>query len=256
MTVQQFADGGALAVALAARILDAIRSAPGLVLGLPTGRTPLALYRALRQQSARQHVDWSRVRTFNLDEFAGLGRGDEGSYRAFMQAELFDHVSTSPDLIDMPDGRAPDLAAECRRYEEAIAAAGGMDLLVLGIGVNGHIGFNEPADGLHARTHVAELQAATRAANAPLFGGDPARVPPRALSMGMATILAAQEVVLIATGSEKAAAVAGMIDGLITPRLPASFLQLHPRVTVMLDDAAAGGAGRPRHDGPAGAVRF
>jgi glucosamine-6-phosphate deaminase len=252
VTIQQCADGGALASALAARILDAIRRTPRLVLGLPTGRTPLALYRALREQSARDHADWSRVRTFNLDEFVGRGGADPGSYRAFMHAELFDHVSLDPAHVDMPDGRAPDLAAECRRYEQAIIAAGGLDLLVLGIGLNGHIGFNEPADGLHARTHVAELQEATRAANAPLFGGDPGRVPHRAVSMGMATILAARAIVLIATGAEKSAAVAGMIDGPITPRLPASFLQLHPCVAVMLDAAAAGG--RARQPGPADAL--
>ena len=243
MTIQQFNDAGALASALASRILESLRRAPGLVLGLPTGRTPLALYRELREQSARTHADWSRTRTFNLDEFAGLGGADPGSYRAFMQAELFDHVSLDLAHVDMPDGRAADLAAECGRYEQAIAAAGGIDLLVLGIGVNGHIGFNEPAEGLQARTHVAELQEATRAANAPPFGGDLGRVPRRALSMGMATILSARDIVLIATGANKAAAVAAMIGGPITPRLPASFLQLHPRVVVMIDEAAAGPAG-------------
>lgn len=255
MTIQRFEDEAALAAALATRVLDAIVANPRLVLGLPTGRTPLVLYRELRERglshrgpkadlSRRSRKakadDWSQVRTFNLDEFVGLAPEHPGSYRAFMQAELFDHVSIEPAHIGMLDGTAADLKAECRRYEEAIASAGGIDLQLLGIGANGHIGFNEPADGLCARTHIAALEPRTREANAQWFGGDWTAVPERALSMGMATILGAREIVLIATGAEKAAAVAGLVEGLITPRLPASFLQLHPRTTVMLDRAAAG----------------
>jgi glucosamine-6-phosphate deaminase len=157
------------------------------------------------------------------------------SYRAFMQVELFDHVTLDPVNIGFLNGAAPDLVAECRRYEAAIETAGGIDLQILGIGANGHIGFNEPADGLCAHTHIAELEPETRAANAPRFGGDWRRVPERALSMGMSTILNAREVVLIATGEEKADAVRGMVEALISTRLPASILQVHPRVTVMLD---------------------
>ena len=240
MKIQRFDHEEALAATLGERLLDRVARAPRLVLGLPAGRTPLALYRALRERTARDLVDWSRVRTFNLDEFAGLGGRDAGSYRAVMDAELFSHLPIDPANIGMLDGRAPDLAAECRRYEAAIAAAGGIDIQILGIGANGHIGFNEPAGELHAHTHVATLQPATRDANAVLFGGDPDRVPARALSMGMATILGAREIVMIATGEEKAECVAGMINGLITTRLPASFLQVHPRVTVMLDQGAYG----------------
>ncbi len=239
MNIERFDNEDALASTLAARLIEAISLKPRLVLGLPTGRTPVALYREVRSRSQRGHVDWSQVRTFNLDEFAGLGGGDAGSYRAYMQAELFDHVRMEPLNVGMLDGRAADLAAECARYERAIDQAGGIDIQVLGIGANGHIGFNEPADALEAETHVAALQAATRAANAGWFGGDVARVPTHALSMGMATILHAREIVLMATGEEKAAAVAGMIDGPITTRLPASLLQVHSRVTVMLDRGAA-----------------
>jgi glucosamine-6-phosphate deaminase len=239
LTIERFADDDALAAALATRVLAAIAANPALVLGLPTGRTPLALYKELRERSAGNRVDWSGVRTFNLDEFVGLDGDHPGSYRAFMQAELFDHVSITPEHIGMLDGRAADLRAECRRYEAAIAAAGGIDLQVLGIGTNGHIGFNEPADGLCAHTHVADLEQQSRAANAQLFGGDWRAVPERALSMGMGTILGARNIVLIATGGEKADAVYGMIEGLITTQLPASFLQVHPRVTVMLDAGAS-----------------
>ena len=239
MTTERFDSEEALAAALATRVLEAMVANPTLVLGLPTGRTPLALYRELRERSRGGRIDWSGVRTFNLDEFVGLDGSHPGSYRAFMQAELFAHVSIDPVNIGMLNGRAADLKAECRRYEAAIAAAGGIDLQLLGIGANGHIGFNEPADGLCAHTHIADLERRSREANAQWFGGDWTAVPPRALSMGMATILGARQIVLIATGAEKADAVYGMIEGLITPRLPASFLQVHPRVTVALDDAAA-----------------
>jgi len=235
VTIQRFDDEDALAAALATRVLEAIVANPELVLGLPTGRTPLAFYRELRERSG----DWSKVRTFNLDEFVGVDGDHPGSYRAFMQSELFDHVSIDPANIGMLDGRAPDLKAKCRRYEAAIADADGIDLQILGIGANGHIGFNEPADGLCAHTHIAELEQKSREANAQLFGGDWTAVPGRALSMGMATILGARNIVLMATGQEKADAVHQMIEGLITPQVPASFLQVHPRVTVMLDAKAA-----------------
>lgn len=250
ITIETYDSEEALAGTLAARLVDAIARAPRVVLGLPTGRTSVALYRALRDRARRARLDWTGVYTFNLDEFVGLGGADAGSYRAFMQAELFDHIPVRPTHVGMLDGRAPDLDQECRRYEQAIRAAGGIDIQLLGIGANGHIGFNEPAEGLQARTHVAVLQAQTRAANAALFGGDPARVPERALSMGMGTILEARQIVLIATGCEKAAAVAGAVHGLVTTRLPASFLQLHPHVTLMLDRAAAAELARPRtHSG-------
>ena len=239
MTIQRFDDEAALAAALATRVLEAIVANPELVLGLPTGRTPLAFYRELRERSGRNRIDWSLVRTFNLDEFVGVDGDHPGSYRTFMQTELFDHVSIDPANIGMLDGRARDLTAECRRYEAEIADADGIDLQILGIGANGHIGFNEPADGLCAHTHIAELEQKSREANAQLFGGDWTAVPERALSMGMATILGARNIVLMATGREKADAVYQMIEGLITPQLPASFLQVHPRVTVMLDREAS-----------------
>ena len=239
MNIERFEDDDALSAALATYVLERIVARPSLVLGLPTGRTPLGLYRELRERSGGDRIDWSQVRTFNLDEFAGFDPAHPNSYRAFMQAELFDHVSIEPANIGFLNGAARDLKDECRRYEDAIDVAGGIDLQILGIGANGHIGFNEPADGLCAHTHVAELQQESREANAQRFGGDWQQVPERALSMGMATILNARDIVLMATGDEKADAVHGMIEGLITTQLPASILQVHPRVTVMLDRAAA-----------------
>jgi glucosamine-6-phosphate deaminase len=234
----------ALARALAGAIADAIRRKPDIVLGLPTGRTPILLYRELIAATHQTSLEWSRVRTFNLDEFVGLGDGVPGSYRRFMEDQLFRHVNISRANIGFLNGRASDIAAECERYERAIASAGGIDLILLGIGANGHIGFNEPCNVLPARTHRVVLEEPTRAANALWFGGDIAAVPRAALSMGMATILNAREIVLMATGEGKADAVSEMVAGGITTGLPASFLQLHPRVTAMLDDDAAAGLNR------------
>jgi glucosamine-6-phosphate deaminase len=231
----------ALARTLAATIAETIRRKPDIVLGLPTGRTPILLYRELVATTHATSLDWSRVRTFNLDEFVGLGDGVPGSYRRFMDDQLFRHVNIPPANVGFLNGRASDSDAECERYERAIASAGGIDLMLLGIGGNGHIGFNEPRHVLPARTHRVVLEEPTRAANALWFGGDLAAVPRAALSMGMATILNAREVVLVATGEGKADAVREMVAGGITTELPASFLQLHPHVTVMLDEDAAAG---------------
>jgi glucosamine-6-phosphate deaminase len=236
VTVQVFDDVQALAAALATGVRVALAEKPSLVLGLPTGRTPLPFYQALR---AGPHADWSQVRTFNLDEFVGVAPSSPNSYRAYMQRELFGPAGVPADHVGFLDGCAPDLDAECERFEQAIAAAGGIDLMILGIGTNGHIGFNEPGPYLHARSHRAQLQPGTRQSNAAMFGGDVARVPEAALSMGMATILQARSVVLMATGAGKAGVVQAMMDGHITTAVPASFLQLHPRATVMLDRAAA-----------------
>ena len=239
MKCQAYPSEAALSAALARIVLDSIRRLPGLVLGLPTGRTPLGLYAELARLSASEQVDWSDVRTFNLDEFVGVTPAEPGSYRAFMQKHLFQHVNIRQSNIGFLDGSALDMTAECQRYERAIAEAGGIDLLVLGIGGNGHIGFNEPAEALAARTHLVTLDAPTRAANALWFEGDLSRVPREALTMGMATILRARAIVLIATGEAKAEAVRAMLYGGVTTAVPASFLQLHPQVNVLLDQSLA-----------------
>ena len=239
MKCQAFPSEDALAAALGRTVVDTIGRLPGVVLGLPTGRTPLGLYAELVRLTEAEHADWFDVRTFNLDEFVGLAPNEPGSYRAFMQERLFRHVNIRSEHIGFLDGTARDVEAECERYERAIAAAGGIDLLVLGIGANGHIGFNEPADALVARTHLIRLDAPTRAANALWFGGDVLQVPRQALTMGMATILGARAIVLIATGEAKADAVGAMLYGDVTTAVPASFLQLHPQVSVMLDQSLA-----------------
>ena len=227
------------AVALARDIAAALRARPDLVLGLPTGRTPIRLYRELVRLHARGEIDFSHAATFNLDEFLGLPADHPGSYRAFMERHLFRHVNLDPARIHFLDGMASDPEAECERYERAIAAAGGIDLQLLGVGANGHNGFNEPARALSPRTHRVVLHAETRRANASLFGGDVSRVPREALSMGVATILHARRLVLLATGASKARVVERLVTGPVTTRLPASLLQLHREVDVVLDRAAA-----------------
>jgi glucosamine-6-phosphate deaminase len=228
-----------LARALARDVARVLCAKPSLVLGLPTGRTPVPLYRELLRLHARGRADFSRATTFNLDEFVGLASTDPGSYHAFMRRHLFDAVNLSRRRIHMLDGTAPDVAAECARYERAIARAGGIDLQILGLGANGHIGFNEPGRALVARTHRTRLEPATRRANAGLFGNRASRAPREALSMGMATILGARRIVLLATGAAKARCVQRMIEGPVTARLPGSFLQLHRNAEVWLDAAAA-----------------
>jgi len=244
--VTVFPDERILARALAAQIVEAIAQKPDLVLGLPTGRTPIRLYHELGAIHAKGQADFSRVTTFNLDEFLGVPPEHPGSYRAFMQEHLFSRVNIPAAQIHLLNGVAPDPLAECIRYERAIASAGGLDLQLLGIGTNGHIGFNEPARELTGSTHRVVLKPSTRHSNAALFGGDDAKVPREALSMGMATILRARRIVLIATGKSKAACVERAAHGPITTRMPASFLQLHRDVELVLDEAAASKLSRGR----------
>lgn len=234
-----FHDARTVAREIATRVADALEQKPGLVLGLPTGRTPLLFYEELAALARAGKADFSRATTFNVDEFVGVPASHPGSYRTFMQRHLFDHIDIDPSRINFLDGNARDAMEECCRYEQAIDNAGGIDLLILGIGTNGHVGFNEPADGLAARTHRVTLKPETRRSNAALFGGDPDAVPAEALSMGIGTILDAKSVVLLATGERKAACVEQLVAGPITTHLPASFLQLHPEVEIMLDTAAA-----------------
>jgi glucosamine-6-phosphate deaminase len=228
-----------LARTLAVQIAAALGQRPATVLGLATGRTPIRLYHELGTLHAHGQADFSRATTFNLDEFAGIAADHPGSYRVFMNEHLFSRVNVPPEQINFLNGAAEDADAECQRYETSIAAAGGIDLQILGIGTNGHIGFNEPGRSLDARTHRVTLTASTRRSNATLFQGDAERVPAEALSMGMATILHARRIVMIATGKSKARCVERMVNGRIETRMPASFLQLHRDVELVLDRAAA-----------------
>jgi len=239
MTAHVFETATEAAEALAAALIADIRRQPGVVLALPTGATPLPMYAALRQAVSVDPDLLAQVRTFNLDEFVGVAADDAASYRTYMNRELFHPARLSPDRVGFLDGCAADLEAECARYETQIADTGGIDVAVLGLGRNGHIGFNEPASVLQARTHVTALEATTRLANARWFGDVLDRVPERALSMGVGTILSARRVMLLATGAAKAAAVTRLRSGAVTTQLPVSLLQCHPDVTLWLDRHAA-----------------
>lgn len=239
MRISVFKDERILAKTLAGQVAQSLVEKPDLVLGLPTGRTPIRFYHELGSMHAKGQLDFARATTFNLDEFLGIPSSHPGSYRSFMQEHLFSRVNIPPERINIPNGAASDPAAECVRYEGAIAEAGGIDLQILGIGTNGHIGFNEPARELAGTTHRVVLKASTRHSNAGLFGGDESQVPKEALSMGMATIMHARRIVLIATGKSKARCIQRVVHGPITPKLPASFLQMHRHVELMLDESAA-----------------
>ena len=228
-----------VAAALAERVASTLQAKPDAVLGLASGRTPVDGYAELCRIHAAGNTDWSRASTFNLDEFAGIDGRHPGSFRTFMERHLFEGVNLRPERIHFLNGIAADLNAECDRYEAAIAAAGGIDLQLLGIGTNGHIGFNEPGDDLPVRTHRVRLMESTRRDNAMLFGNDPSRVPVEALSMGIGTILRARRIVLVATGGKKAECIRQATGGRLTTRVPASMLQVHEDVELILDREAA-----------------
>jgi glucosamine-6-phosphate deaminase len=220
-------------------IAAALRAEPALVLGLATGRTMERVYAHLVRLHRDQGLDFSACTTFNLDEYAGLPAAHPGAYRRYMDEHLFRAVNVRPERTFVPDGMAADLDAEGRRYEALIGAAGGIGLQLLGLGLTGHIGFNEPPADFASRTRPVALHPLTRAQNAECFGGDPGAVPARAITMGVATILAARRCLLLATGPGKAAILAAALEGPVTPAVPASVLQRHPDCVVIADEAAA-----------------
>lgn len=223
------------ASAVATRILaHLLREKPNAVLGLATGRTPLLLYRAL----ARLKLDWRKVTTFNLDEYVGLPKEHDQSYHSFMWEHLFRHVNISRRNVHIPDGMTRDIPKFCEQYEKRIRAAGGIDLQVLGIGSDGHIGFNEPTSSLASRTRIKTLTRQTHNDNARFFGRAD-KVPHHVITMGLGTIMEARQCLLLAFGAKKARAIAATVEGPITSINPASILQMHPKVKVCLDDVAA-----------------
>lgn len=209
---------------------------PDSVLGLATGATPLGLYEGLAELCRRGLVSFAQIRTFNLDEYLGLAKQDPQSYAHFMQEHLFRHTDINPDNVHLLDGTTQDPRNECERYEAAIDQAGGIDLQVLGLGMNGHIGFNEPGSPFGGRTRQVHLSEDTVARNSALSG---AIVPSESMSMGLRTIMNAREIVLLVSGRDKAPALAAALEGPVTPDVPASILQLHPAATVIADRASA-----------------
>lgn len=234
MTVRILDSPEAAGAAGAAVVRDCVQDKPDAVLGFATGSSPLPLYNAL----AETGVDLSRVRGFALDEYVGLPPGDPRSYAAVIQSEVVQRLGLPQGAVQVPDAAAADLDAAARDYEQAIRDAGGVDLQILGIGHNGHVAFNEPGAALDSRTRVEQLAERTRRANARFFDS-PDEVPTRCLTQGIGTILDAGHLLLIAHGADKAEIVARALQGPVSPDCPASALQLHPRVTVVLDRAAA-----------------
>jgi glucosamine-6-phosphate deaminase len=224
---------------LVARIIaKELRANPHLVLGLATGRTMESVYRVLVRMHRKESLDFSLCSTFNLDEYVGVAPGDPHSYRHYMNEHLFRLVNIDPRNTHLPNGQAPDLDAECQSYEAAMARFGGIDLQLLGIGRAGHIGFNEPLSAFRSRTRVKTLAPLTLKQNAETFGGE-GKVPPRAITMGVGTILECRRGLLLATGAEKAEIIAMAVEGPITSMISATALQLHARCTVVVDEAAA-----------------
>ncbi len=228
-----------VAAQIIARLL---REKPNAVLGLATGSTPLSLYQTL----IGMNLDWSHVTTFNLDEYIGLPQEHPQSYHSFMGGNLFRHINIAQENIHIPDGNAVDIPKFCNRYEEQIQAAGGIDLQILGIGSDGHIGFNEPTSSLASRTRIKTLTQQTCKDNARFFGSEE-DVPHHVITMGIGTIMEARLNLLLAFGANKANAIAGAVEGPITSINPASILQMHPVAKVCLDEAAAGGLQRAEY---------
>jgi glucosamine-6-phosphate deaminase len=239
LEIRVFASAQEMAEAAARRVVSVLRDRPQLVVGVPAGRTPVGVYAELARLHTAGEADFSSATAFALDEFVGIDAMHPASFHRFIREHFAEPVGLPIERFHALNGAASDLDAECARYEAAIQDAGGIGLQLLGIGANGHIGFNEPANEQIARTHRVTLLDGTRTASAPRFGGEVARVPHEALTMGIGTILQAETVVLLAAGAGKAPSVERMLRGPISTQLPASFLQAHRSVEVYLDRAAA-----------------
>ena len=222
----------------AAIIAAQVAEKPDCVLGLATGSTPIGTYKNLVEWYENGSLDFSQVRTVNLDEYRGLPRDNDQSYYYFMHDNLFNHVNIDEANTNVPDGTNPDADAECARDEALVASYGGQDLQLLGLGHNGHIGFNEPAQEFDKTTHCVDLQESTIEANKRFFASAD-DVPKQAYTMGIGTIMKAKKILVVANGEGKADIVAKAFFGPVTPEVPASILQFHPNVTIVVDEAAA-----------------
>jgi glucosamine-6-phosphate deaminase len=227
-----------MSMAAATLVAEQLTRKPNSVLGLPTGSTPLGTYKRLRELCAEGEVDFSGVTTFNLDEYYPIKRSNSQSYYYFMYENLFKHVNILPENVNIPNGECADPAKECAAYDAKIAALGGIDLQLLGIGGNGHIGFNEPSDSLPLATNRVDLTPETIEANSRFFASAD-EVPKQALTTGMGGIFGAKRILLLINGVSKAQAVKDLFSGVVSAKFPASLLHLHGDVTVLLDKDAA-----------------
>ena len=219
-------------------ILSQVTLKPNSVLGLATGSTPIGMYKNLVDMYKNGVVDFSDIITFNLDEYYKLPITNEQSYHYFMQENLFNHININPANIHIPNGMADNIEKECEEYENSIKDAGGIDIQILGIGRNAHIGFNEPTTSFEKGTHLVDLTPSTIEANARFFKSED-EVPKKAITMGTGSIFKARKIVMLACGEDKADAIYNTVYGKITPKIPASILQLHDDVVLILDEAAA-----------------
>jgi glucosamine-6-phosphate deaminase len=229
-------EGSCAAARVVARL---VREKPDAVLGLATGSTPLMLYKELIRLHRQEGLDFSRVTTFNLDEYIGLPADHEQSYHRFMRDNLFSQINIRPENVHIPDGMTEDVPPACAAYEQAIVDAGGIDLQVLGIGSDGHVGFNEPTSSFASRTRIKTLTRQTVADNARFFAGDEAQVPHHCITMGIGTIMEARMCLMLAFGENKADAVAATVEGPVASIMPASILQHHPSAKLFIDEAVA-----------------
>ncbi|HEK84923.1 MAG: glucosamine-6-phosphate deaminase [Candidatus Saccharicenans sp.] len=224
---------------LAARLIKKIiQEKPKPVIGLATGNTPLLLYKFLVKMHREEGLDFSQVVAFNLDEYVGLPADHPASFHHYMWKNLFSQINIKPENVHIPDGLAKDIPSYCLQYEQEIKEAGGLDIQILGLGTDGHIGFNEPSSSLSSRTRIKTLTDQTRKDNAVFFGGEE-NVPYHAITMGIGTILDARTCLMLAFGKKKARAIALAVEGPITSMVPASALQLHPRAIILVDRDAA-----------------
>lgn len=236
-----------VAVVVADAVERLLITKPEAVLGLATGSSPLPTYDELVSRYQAGTMSFARARAFTLDEYVGLPPEHPQAYRNVIEAAITGRVDFAADAVYTPDGQAVDIPVACRAYEEAIAATGGVDLQILGIGTDGHIAFNEPSSSLASRTRMTMLTDQTRQDNARFFGGDVKMVPQHSITQGLGTIMEARHVVLIATGAGKTQAVAQLVEGPVSAMWPATVLQYHPHATVVLDEEAAGGLQRSEY---------
>jgi glucosamine-6-phosphate deaminase len=222
----------------AEEVCKLVNQKPNCVLGLATGSTPEGMYKELISLYKVNKVDFSKVRTINLDEYVDLNGDNEQSYRYFMNKHLFDHINIDKENTFLPNGVAEDMEEECKIYDKRISESGGIDLQILGIGQNGHIGFNEPSESLSISTHITNLSQDTIEANSRFFS-NMEQVPKKAVTMGLGGIMNAREIILLASGEKKAKIISKLVEGNISTKVPASILQVHSNVVVIVDNAAA-----------------
>jgi glucosamine-6-phosphate deaminase len=218
-------------------IIDKVANSPTIKLGLATGETPAGTYEYLIEEHQKNGTSYQGVTTFNLDEYIGLSGEHKNSYRYYMDNKLFNHIDICKGNTFIPDGTANDLQEECQRYEERIAKQGGIDLQILGIGCNGHIGFNEPGTSFRSKTHIVNLSPSTIQANARFFDRVE-KVPTKAITMGISTIMQSKEILLLISGNRKQEAISNLLHEEVKESFPASILKRHPNVTIIADEAA------------------